>query len=186
MLNLRADTPQLVVLEPQDAAILQRYYTENAAHLRPWEPTRPADYLQMDRVSALLAERYERYVDRSALHVAAVDEQGTMVAECNFTNIAMGAFRACNLGFSIAKAQEGKGIMTRTVQRSVGILFSEYGLHRIMANYMPKNTRSQHVLERCGFIWEGYAKKYLRIAGTWEDHVLTSLISPHENVETGP
>jgi ribosomal-protein-alanine N-acetyltransferase len=35
---------------------------------------------------------------------------------------------------------------------------------------MPRNTRSQRVVERVGMRREGCAKHYLKIAGVWEDH----------------
>ncbi len=46
---------------------------------------------------------------------------------------------------------------------------------RIMANYMPHNMRSGHLLTKLGFEREGYAKQYLQINGEWRDHVLTAL-----------
>jgi ribosomal-protein-alanine N-acetyltransferase len=45
-----------------------------------------------------------------------------------------------------------------------------------MANYMPRNDRSGRLLGRLGFEKEGYAKRYLKIEGLWEDHVLTAKI----------
>ena len=103
-----------------------------------------------------------------------------MMAECNFTNIVKGPFQACNLGYAVAKTREGHGIMTAVVKKGIEIMFKEYGLHRIMANYMPGNARSARLLERCGFVREGYAKAYLKIAGRWEDHVLTSLVNRND------
>jgi ribosomal-protein-alanine N-acetyltransferase len=41
---------------------------------------------------------------------------------------------------------------------------------------MPGNERSARLLQRLGFEQEGYAKRYLQIAGVWEDHVLTSRV----------
>ena len=67
--------------------------------------------------------------------------------------------------------------MTAVVNQGVEIMFSDYGLHRIEANYMPCNLRSPRVLERCGFVREGFARAYLKIAGQWEDHVLTALVN---------
>jgi ribosomal-protein-alanine N-acetyltransferase len=37
------------------------------------------------------------------------------------------------------------------------------------------NERSGRLLERLGFVREGYARDYLLIAGRWQDHILTSL-----------
>jgi ribosomal-protein-alanine N-acetyltransferase len=33
--------------------------------------------------------------------------------------------------------------------------------------------------ECLGFEKEGYAKSYLKIAGHWQDHILTALVNPH-------
>ena len=69
--------------------------------------------------------------------------------------------------------------MTAVVKAGIDVMFTDYGLHRIQANYMPSNTRSASLLERCGFVREGLAKSYLQIAGRWEDHVLTALVNPN-------
>ena len=56
--------------------------------------------------------------------------------------------------------------------------FHDLNLHRVMANYVPENERSGKLLERLGFVREGVAREYLRIAGQWRDHVLTARINP--------
>jgi ribosomal-protein-alanine N-acetyltransferase len=56
-------------------------------------------------------------------------------------------------------------------------MFDDLGLHRIMAGYLPHNERSGKLLDRLGFEKEGLARKYLKINGRWEDHLLTSLIN---------
>jgi len=42
---------------------------------------------------------------------------------------------------------------------------------------MPHNAASERVLFKLGFEKEGIARKYLKIAGKWEDHILTSKIN---------
>lgn len=168
----------LVVLEPADSGVLYAYYDENAEHLAPWEPLRDPSFYTSEGVRQVVADRYRAYLDGRSLHLSALGEDGAMVAECNFTNIVRGPLQACTLGFSVAKAKEGQGIMTTVVQRATDIVFSEYGLHRVMANFMPRNTASARVLQKCGFVREGLARQYLRIAGRWEDHVLTALVNP--------
>jgi ribosomal-protein-alanine N-acetyltransferase len=68
--------------------------------------------------------------------------------------------------------------MREALLKANAYVFDSLGLHRIMANYMPSNERSAHVLDRLGFTREGLAKDYLKIDGRWEDHILTSLINP--------
>ena len=185
MHSLCTDPVHLVVLEEQDLALLQSYHQDNRTHLAPWEPLRDDAYTSLSNMRAIVRERWQQYVDGSAVHLCALDADGTMVAECNFTNIVRGPFQACTLGFSIAKASEGHGLMTTVVRTGCRIMFDDYGLHRIMANHMPHNDRSSRVLERCGFVREGYAKAYLKIAGRWEDHVLTALVNPSSVPERG-
>ena len=70
--------------------------------------------------------------------------------------------------------------MFEMLQAAIDYVFSEYNLHRIMANYIPTNSRSENLLNKLGFQKEGLAKSYLKIAGSWQDHVLTSKINPNE------
>ena len=67
--------------------------------------------------------------------------------------------------------------MKQIVSHAIGHAFNEMKLHRIMANHMPSNQRSEALLKSLGFEREGYARGYLLINGKWEDHVLNSLIN---------
>ena len=55
--------------------------------------------------------------------------------------------------------------MFEMLQASIKYIFEELKLHRIMANYIPENGRSEKLLKRLGFQKEGLAKSYLKIAG---------------------
>src|SRR3546814_9602763 len=83
------------------------------------------------------------------------------------------------MGYQIDAECEGRGLMTEALRLAIDFMFARFGLHRIMANYIPDNHRSGRVLERLGFEKEGYARNYLFIDGAWRDHVLTALINPH-------
>jgi ribosomal-protein-alanine N-acetyltransferase len=66
--------------------------------------------------------------------------------------------------------------MAEVLEAGLTLAFGQLDLHRVMANYLPRNERSARLLARLGFEREGYARAYLRIAGQWEDHVLTAKI----------
>jgi ribosomal-protein-alanine N-acetyltransferase len=57
------------------------------------------------------------------------------------------------------------------------IAFDELGLHRVEANVIPRNVRSLAVVERAGFVREGFSARYLRIGGRWEDHIRLARIN---------
>ena len=104
--------------------------------------------------------------------------EAPIIGTCNYTNIIRGPFQACNLGYQIALAQQGQGLMHEALDAANAYMFAERRLHRIMANYRPENHRSAKLLQRLGFQREGMAVDYLFIDGAWRDHVLTALTNP--------
>ena len=63
---------------------------------------------------------------------------------------------------------------TAAVRAVVRYAFEDLDLHRVEAACQPDNMASRRVLEKNGFVEEGYAKHYLQINGRWE-HLLESL-----------
>ena len=63
------------------------------------------------------------------------------------------------------------------VRRMTALAFDELGLHRVQAETLVHNTRSQQVLHRVGFTRYGLAPQYLKIAGRWQDHVMYQLLT---------
>lgn len=162
-----------------DALQIQAYNLSNREHLQPWQPIRPAGFFDLDAIIRRISYlEHERLAGRG-LHLLICDrENGVMIGECNFSNIVLGAFHACHLGYSLALQAQGQGLMTEALGRAIAYVFEDLQLHRIMANYRPENARSARVLAALGFEREGFARAYLKINGQWADHVLTSLINP--------
>lgn len=175
-----------LVLRPASeryAGDLQIYYGENRAHLQPWEPSRPDGFFELDAIADRLRVMERHNAAGNALHLLVCrPESGALIGDCNFTNVVRGPFQACHLGFSIARQAQGQGLMRESLVSAIEYVFSNLRLHRIMANYRPENTRSAGLLERLGFEPEGRARSYLKINGSWADHILTSLLNP-EDVE---
>lgn len=169
-----------IVLEPASVAFshqLLEYQIDNRAHLQPWEPLRRSDFFTLDTMAARARTMANGMAAGEALHWLML-EGDTVIGECNFTNIVRGPFLACHLGYSIDHRREGRGLMREALTATIDYVFERVGLHRIMASYRPENTRSERLLNALGFEREGYARAYLKINGTWADHVLTALINP--------
>ncbi|MDX2320021.1 MAG: ribosomal protein S5-alanine N-acetyltransferase [Moritella sp.] len=163
-----------------DAEKLCQYYVRNQLHLSPWEPKRSDAYYTLRWWQLRIAQIHAEFNDASAISfIAMTPDKSEIVAVANFSNIIQGVFKSCYLGYSIAKAHEGQGLMVEFLQTCLGFMFENVGLNRVMANYIPVNERSGALLQRLGFEREGYARKYLKIAGSWQDHVLTALL--HED-----
>jgi ribosomal-protein-alanine N-acetyltransferase len=162
-----------------DAEALHHYEKVNRDFLRPWEPERDEDYFTLSNARARVEQQREHMdAGRSVCFVLVDPGNEEILGRCNYSNIIAGAFQACYLGFSLAQAVQGQGLMKRSLEAGNRHCFEQIGLHRIMANHLPRNVRSERLLASLGFEKEGYARGYLKIAGVWEDHVLRALTNP--------
>jgi ribosomal-protein-alanine N-acetyltransferase len=176
---LLAARTRLTIPAPGYAVHLHAYRNANRAHLAPWEPARPPGYFTLEAARLRLDMSLAEARAGTALHFLAFDrDSDILLATCSFTNIVRGVLQGCNLGFSVAAAHQGKGLMGEVVAAGIAHMFEAEQLHRIMACHMPSNLRSAALLARLGFEREGLARSYLKIDGRWEDMVLTSLIHP--------
>ncbi|AXA33724.1 ribosomal protein S5-alanine N-acetyltransferase [Francisella adeliensis] len=172
----------LEILDSKDAQLMLDYYVENEEHLESWEPIREDSFFTLQNFSKMLDQNQQDFKTGSALRFTIFDEnRNFVIGVCNFTNIVYGPFQACNLGYSIAEKYQGVGLMKEALEAAIDYVFNELNLHRIMANYLPSNSRSEKLLAKLGFEKEGLAKSYLKIAGRWKDHILTSKINPKHN-----
>lgn len=176
------ETERLVLRLPEewDVDELLRYHRENAEHLIPWTPRRPADFDTREFWVRQIEEIHREYAYGLGVRFTlfARDPADRIVGNASLSAILRGIAQFCYLGYGIAREHQGQGLMHEALQAVIPYAFDELGLHRIMANYMPSNERSGRLLTRLGFEREGLAKSYLRINGEWEDHVLNALVNP--------
>jgi [ribosomal protein S5]-alanine N-acetyltransferase len=157
-----------------------RYYRDNHDHLQPFSPTFGAEQLDEAMWREQVIERQLEFTRHESFRafIFERDAPRRIAGNVNLTQVVRGAFQSCVLGYNLEEGAQGRGYMTEAVKATVTFAFKQWKLHRIAANYMPRNTRSAAVLERCGFQIEGRAPAYLLIDGRWEEHVLTAVINP--------
>jgi ribosomal-protein-alanine N-acetyltransferase len=179
LLTLPCQRLTLAILSPEQADLESEFYRRNQRHLAPWSPIRTTEYFSTEQIRRRLEIQASAFEAGLAMHFALLTPGGEqMIGACNFSGIIRGAFQACYLGYHIDESRQGQGLMQEALGAAIGYMFDTQNLHRIMANYIPGNERSERLLERLGFEREGYAKAYLNIAGRWQDHVLTALVNP--------
>lgn len=178
------DTQRLMLrlAQPGMEDAMVRFLEENfAGHLDRWSPPVASAFFGEQFWRERLAASVEDYrFDRGVRFVLQWPgpPDGPILGTCNYTNIVRGVFQACHLGYQIARAHEGQGLMAEALRAGNAFVFHTLRLHRIMANFRPENERSRRVLQRLGFVEEGLARDYLFIDGAWRDHVLTALTHP--------
>jgi [ribosomal protein S5]-alanine N-acetyltransferase len=95
-----------------------------------------------------------------------------LVGGLTLANIRRGVAQAGSLGYWTGLPFVRQGYMTAAVRTLVPFAFNSLRLHRLEAACIPSNTGSIKLLEKTGFVQEGYAREYLCINGVWQDHLL--------------
>jgi RimJ/RimL family protein N-acetyltransferase len=85
------------------------------------------------------------------------------------------------IGYSMRRQWRGRGFATRAARLVAGWAF-EQGVIRVVAGAAPDNVASQHVLERAGFVREGYHRARLPGPGTSRiDDIFYALVRDPDN-----
>jgi ribosomal-protein-alanine N-acetyltransferase len=143
------------------------------AFLTPWEPTWPAD----DLTRSAFRRRLRRYAedqrsDQAYAFFLFRSSDDTLVGGLTLANLRRGVAQAGSLGYWIGASHAGRGYMTAAVSALIPYAFATLRLHRLEAACIPTNAASVSLLEKTGFVREGYAREYLCINGLWQDHLL--------------
>ncbi|WP_237154566.1 GNAT family N-acetyltransferase [Oryzibacter oryziterrae] len=158
--------------------------TDSAAFLQPWEPTWPADDLTRAafkrRVKRCLRELRER--KGHAFFLFRRDDDA-LLGGITLSNVRYGVSQCASMGYWMARRHAGQGYMSEAVRLVLGYAYDDLQLHRVEAASRPENTRSIHLLEKAGFVREGYARSYLLIDGKWQDHVLFARLKDSEGAD---
>lgn len=172
---MRTSRTVIRLLNVEEAELLLRYRVENREHLAPWEPLRTEAHYTIEGCRLTIEAGLEAArSDRGYPFAVLKPDASEMLASFTFANVVRGVFQACHLGYGMARRHEGEGLMFEALDAALPYAFGPLDFHRVMANYMPRNDRSGRLLARLGFEKEGLAKRYLKIDGLWEDHVLTA------------
>jgi ribosomal-protein-alanine N-acetyltransferase len=145
--------------------------------LLPWEPSWSADELSR----ASFRRRVRHYLRDLredvgyALFIYANDT-GSLVGGLTLCNVRRGVTQSCTLGYWVGAKYAQQGYMTAAVRAVAPFVFDQLELHRLEAACLPANTASIRLLEKTGFKREGLARRYLRINGVWQDHLLYALL----------
>lgn len=170
------ETERLILrtLNATEGQLSLDYYLNNRVFLTPFEPTRDESFYTLDHHNRLTAREQDEMDQHQLLRLWVFlknEPTGTPIGNIGFSNIVRGVFLSCFLGYKLDINQLQQGYMSEALIKGIEVIFEEFGLHRIEANIMPKNTASLALAKKLGFEEEGLGKKYLRINDVWEDHI---------------
>jgi ribosomal-protein-alanine N-acetyltransferase len=150
-------------------------------HLVPWEPEWPRDELTRSAFRRRL-RHYQREArdDLGYAYMIVLDGDDQLAGGVTLSNVRRGVTQAASLGYWMGLPYAGRGLMKEAVRALIPFATRILHLHRIEAATMPSNEASIRVLEASGFVREGYARQYLKIAGVWQDHLLFAYVADGE------
>lgn len=145
--------------------------------LAPWEPTWPADALSRGAYRRRLRRLVIDWRDDIgyAFHICSRGDNA-LLGGIALSNLRRGVAQTASVGYWIGQPHANQGFMSDAMAVMIRFAFGELALHRLEAACLPRNDASRALLRRSGFIEEGMARQYLRINGSWEDHLLFSLL----------
>jgi [ribosomal protein S5]-alanine N-acetyltransferase len=98
----------------------------------------------------------------------------------NLSQIFYRAFQSAYLGFYAYAGFTGRGLMSEGLRLVLDHAFRTLGLHRVEANIQPGNDASLRLVQRLGFVKEGFSRRYLKIGGEWRDHERWALLAEEQ------
>lgn len=103
-------------------------------------------------------------------------DDNLVIGTCTLAGLDRGHRRA-ELGFALARAEWGRGLMAEMLPILVDFAFGPLALHRLEADVDPRNASSLRALERLGFRKEGYLRERYHVGGETQDSVLLGLLA---------
>jgi RimJ/RimL family protein N-acetyltransferase len=134
----------------------------------------PSPYADADDWLALVAKTAGQ--QGRPVQWAICNGNDSLIGGCVFDGFQVGKSHRAEVGYWLAKAFWGWGIMTAVVQRVCWLAFEEFGLVKITAHVFSHNPASARVLGKCGFQEEGYLRKHFLKDGEFLDARLFALL----------
>jgi len=170
-----------LVLRPPSSSDYEQWLklrTESKAFLEQWEPKWPDG----DLTETGYKRRMRNYtsgfrIGKSRTYFLHNTEKEQLLGGLSLTRINTDTEKSSALlGYWMGKPHANKGYMQKAVPAIIGYAFNTLGLKAVEAAVIPRNERSMHLLEKCGFQKTGFCEKYLEINGHREDHILFTIM----------
>jgi ribosomal-protein-serine acetyltransferase len=168
------ETLELVLLEPRHAPLLFAVIDENRAHLRRWLPWVDNTRTVGDSLGWVHAT-LDQFARGMSLNVG-LFTRGALAGICGYHTIDW-ANRRTSIGYWLASAHQGKGIMTRAVRALTTHAFVALQLNRLEIRAALDNKKSRAVPERLGYKSEGQCRQAEWLYDHFVDHAIYGMLA---------
>ena len=159
-------------LDEADAAAQYAIYSDDVA-MRYWSTSAWTD---MAQAQASIAQTLEGYQNGSGLRLGiALRETGELIGNFNLYAFSP-SNRRCDVGYALNRSYWGRGYLGEAMTAALDYAFTVLDLNRIEADIDPRNEASAKLLERKGFVKEGYMRERWIVNGEICDTVFYGLL----------
>jgi ribosomal-protein-alanine N-acetyltransferase len=179
-----------VYLRPPSRRDVRKWLTLRTASrsfLEPWEPTWPKDALTRKAFFRRL-RTYAVHTNSDTAYIFLIfrKDDRALLGSVSINDVRRGVAQSCSIGYWVGENYSGQGYMTEALSALLPFIFHRLKIHRIEAACLPQNKASRALLKKIGFQEEGYVRRYLKINGQWQDHVLFSLLETDSRMAPVP
>ena len=160
----------LKVLDETFAGKVLEFYSRNREEFDRYEAAKPDNFYTTEYIAATLKAEFGRFF------LFSDDLPGEILGSVSFFGVTS-INRSCRIGYKIDKNYRQLGLGSLMVKHMLEILTHEKEMHRIEAYIHPENISSINLVKSLGFISEGTAYSYVKLNGSWQDHLRFVYIS---------
>jgi ribosomal-protein-alanine N-acetyltransferase len=168
------ETPRLILREitMDDAEAMFRTYSDAEA-MRYWGSP---PHQSIDDTRRMIARQLDAFRLREGIRWGiTLKGESRLIGSAGHWRLIKPHFRS-EIGYELAPEYWGRGLMPEAVGAIVRFGFEHMGLHSIEAQIEPNNQASRRVLEKNGFIQEGYFRESFFDNGVFTDAAVFSLL----------
>ena len=103
------------------------------------------------------------------------ENPATVIGTIGLWKFEFESYRA-EVGYMLHQSHQNKGYMSEAIRRILQYGFDELNLHSVEARVDPENVSSIKILERIGFVREGYLRESLVNKGEFRDNIIFSML----------
>jgi ribosomal-protein-serine acetyltransferase len=168
------DVVALELLEERHAEELFAVTDANRAHLRRWLPWLDGTKGPEDTRAFIRVTR-KQLLDNNGFQTA-IRYRGDLVGVVGHHGISW-SNRSTSLGYWLAEAVQGRGIMTEAVRTYVQHAFETLKLNRVEVRCAVENMKSRAIPERLAFQREGTIRQAEWLYDHFVDHVVYATLA---------
>lgn len=156
-----------------DAAQLFATVNENRTHLRQWLQWVDATTTQEHSVAYIMAAKQEQHEQKSiAFGIFKANELIGGVSMHHWDH----KVNKAQLGYWIAKKEQGKGLLTQSVKTLMQFCFHQLQINKLEVHHLKENIRSERVAHKLNFKLEAILRDSLLVNGTVQDVVIHGIL----------